>query len=68
MDSEDEMIDQIGRFLEFSKKHPELKFLVTEIGCGIAGFEPAQVAPYFREHGENVVLPDSFKTVIEQLQ
>ena len=25
-------------FIEFAKKHSELDFLVTEIGCGIAGF------------------------------
>ena len=31
----------------FAREHPELRFLVTEIGCGIAGYTPAQVAPLF---------------------
>jgi hypothetical protein len=41
-----------------------LKFLVTEIGCGIAGFTPDDIAPLFQpaidENIENVYLPESF--------
>lgn len=37
-------VDYIGgyvdEFIIFARNHPELKFLVTEIGCGIAGFTP----------------------------
>ncbi|MDR1552061.1 MAG: hypothetical protein LBS69_01180 [Prevotellaceae bacterium] len=52
----------VDEFLVFARSHPELKFLVTEIGCGIAGFTPAEIAPLFREaiHIENVYLPESF--------
>lgn len=50
MDSEDEMYAQIDRFLDFAKSHPELTFLVTEIGCGIAGYSPEQIAPHFKNH------------------
>lgn len=60
MDSEDEMFEQIDRFLKFAKDHRELKFLVTEIGCGIAGYSPEQIAPHFKNHPENVLLPDTF--------
>ncbi len=60
MDSEDEMFEQIDRFLKFAKEHPELQFLVTEIGCGIAGYSPAQIAPHFKKHTENVILPEAF--------
>jgi hypothetical protein len=38
----------IDEFLSFAKAHPELKFLVTEIGCGIAGFTVNEIAPLFR--------------------
>ena len=65
MDSEDEMFEQIDRFLMFAKNHPELKFLVTEIGCGIAGYSPEQVAPHFKNHSENVVLPDAFIHILK---
>jgi len=54
----------VDEFLAFAKQHPELKFLVTEIGCGIAGFTPKEIAPLFRaaidENIENVYLPESF--------
>ena len=53
-----------AQFLAFAKLHPELKFLVTEIGCGIAGFTPEDIAPLFRmaidENIENIYLPESF--------
>lgn len=64
MDSEDEMFEQIDRFLIFAQKHPELKFLVTEIGCGIAGYSPDQIAPHFKNHAENVILPESFSNIL----
>ena len=60
MDGMDVMAEQIARFIEFAKEHSELKFLVTEIGCGIAGYTPEEVAPLFKDVPENVVLPESF--------
>ena len=60
MDGFEVMAEQVERFIEFAKKHPELKFLVTEIGCGIAGYTPEEVAPLFKDVPENVVLPNTF--------
>lgn len=60
----EEMKPYIDEFLTFAKEHKELKFLVTELGCGIAGFEPKDVAPFFKavaeENIENVWLPERF--------
>jgi len=39
----------VDEFIEFAKSHPELRFLVTKIGCGIAGFREEQMAPLFAE-------------------
>lgn len=52
----------VDEFLKFASSHPELHFLVTPIGCGIAGFEPQDIAPLFAEalSMENVSLPQSF--------
>lgn len=36
----------VDEFIEFAKSHKELKFLVTRIGCGIAGFRDEQIARY----------------------
>lgn len=47
-------------FRTFAAGHPELTFLVTEIGCGIAGYRVDQVAPLFADAPANVALPESF--------
>ncbi len=49
----------VDQFISFAREHPELTFLVTRIGCGIAGFTDEDIAPLFREaRGEaNIVLP-----------
>ena len=51
---------EIGTFVEFAETRPDLTFLVTEIGCGIAGYTPAEVAPLFTRVPLNVRLPESF--------
>lgn len=49
-------------FLWFAFRHPELRFLVTEIGCGLAGYKPSEIGPLFgKETPDNVILPESFK-------
>lgn len=60
MSGPDTMAREVARFLEFAGEHPELRFLVTKIGCGIAGYTPAQVAPLFSKAPDNVVLPAEF--------
>ena len=37
----------VDEFIRFADCHPEMTFLVTRIGCGIAGFTPEQIAPLF---------------------
>lgn len=61
MDGFEVMAEQVARFIEFAREHPELTFYVTEIGCGIAGYTPEEVAPLFVEVPKNVVLPEAFK-------
>ena len=52
----------VDEFVNFAKSHPELKFLVTKIGCGIAGFTDEEIAPLFKDaiEIENIYLPKSF--------
>lgn len=51
-------------FLEFAKLNHHMTFRVTEIGCRLAGFKPQWIAPFFRNHPKNVLLPKSFKKVL----
>lgn len=57
----------VNDFIAYAKEHPELTFLVTPIGCGIAGFEPEDIAPLFElaSYVENIWLPKSFWEVLE---
>ena len=57
----------VDEFVEYAKVHPELKFLVTRIGCGIAGFRDKDIAPLFAECValENVFLPRNFWMVLK---
>ena len=52
----------VDEFIEFAKDHPDLTFLVTRIGCGIAGFTDEEIAPLFvKAHEvENIVLPPNW--------
>ena len=52
----------VDEFIAFAKVHPELTFLVTRIGCGIAGFTNEEISPLFAEahHVENIVLPEGW--------
>ena len=56
----------VDEFIDFAKSHTELKFLVTRIGCGIAGFTDEEIAPLFKEaiEIENIYLPKSFYYIL----
>ena len=49
----------VDEFIEFAKSRQDLTFLVTRIGCGIAGFTDEEIAPLFEKAHEvaNIVLP-----------
>ena len=52
----------VDEFIDFAKQHPELTFLVTRIGCGIAGFTDDEISPLFAQAHEvdNIVLPEGW--------
>lgn len=66
MEGLDNLRPAVERFIEFAKTHTEQTFLVTPIGCGIAGYKPEDIAPMFAEALPlaNVYLPQSFIKVL----
>ena len=58
--------DAIHRFCVYAKEHPDKKFLVTRIGCGIAGYSAREIATMFKEavELENVALPADFWEIL----
>ena len=44
-------------FIKYANQNPDLAFQVTRIGCGIAGFTDAQIAPLFKGAPINCYMP-----------
>ncbi len=57
----------VDQFINEAKLKPELIFLVTEIGCGLAGLKPKDIAPLFQmvKDMENIYLPERFWSLIK---
>ena len=51
----------VNEFLLYARNHPELEFQVTRIGCGLAGYTDAQIAPMFANAPSNCHLPDGWR-------
>lgn len=52
----------VDQFLGYAerKHYYGVRFLVTTIGCGLAGYQPRDIARMFAGAPENVVLPPEF--------
>jgi hypothetical protein len=53
-------------FRGYAVDHPELKFWVTAIGCGLAGYRFSDIAPLFAEFPENCDFPLDWKEYLEK--
>ena len=58
----------IDLFLHYVPHYPTKTFLVTQIGCGLAGYTPEQIAPLFAKAVDldNVHLPAEFWEVLNR--
>ena len=57
-----EIKNEFGDLIDCCNKHPEKEFLLTKVGCGLAGFSVAEIAPllgYFTIP-PNLILPKEF--------
>lgn len=67
-------LNDIQDFIEdlevFIIAHPDKKFLITKIGCGLAGYIPEQIAPMFKKISKlpNITLPRDFWEILEPLE
>ena len=63
-------IHRIGKyarkFLYHVKENPQNEYLLTEVGCGLAGLQPEDIAPLFEEGKDfpNIVWPERFAEVL----
>ncbi len=53
-------IEKVGSyvrdFIEHARLHPENRYLLSKIGCGLAGFSEAEISPLFSDSPSNVFL------------
>ena len=63
-------LSQIEHYVEdfkvYTRNHPKMKYFVTALGCGIAGYKVSDIAPFFKGISKNVILPESFKPYVER--
>jgi hypothetical protein len=57
----DSIAAHVATFLDVASTHSELTFNVTRIGCGLAGYNDAQIAPMFADAPANCVLPEGWR-------
>lgn len=64
----DEIQTYVDQFIAYAmmEKNFYTTFLVTEIGCGLAGYTPEQIAPMFEDavNVPNIHLPKSFWKIL----
>ena len=54
----------VADFLNYARERPGIRFELTPIGCGLAGYRPDQIAPMFLNAPANVTLPDAFSATL----
>lgn len=61
---------EVEKFIIYASQFVDttVKFLVTEIGCGIAGHTVEEIAPLFKECPENIILPARFIFFNQQMK
>ena len=50
----------VAIFIGFATAFSEVTFTLTAIGCGLAGYKPADIAPMFKDAPPNVIKPPEF--------
>lgn len=65
-----EIESSVHKFIRFTKRQSKSIFLVTEIGCGIAGYKVEQIAPMFANAitCSNIYLPERFWEILTNKQ
>lgn len=54
----------VHKFLNCARENTHLDFYVVEVGCGLAGYVPAQIAPLFKGYSNNVLFNPRFDAIL----
>lgn len=58
----------VDQFISFAKKNSEMHFKVTQIGCGLAGFSPEEIAPLFKDAPSNCAFDEKWKPYLGNMK
>ena len=58
--------EYVFEFVQFARYHPEMEFDVVKIGCGLAGYDEEDIAPMFKNAGDNIILPEGWREIINK--
>lgn len=60
--------EHVNLFLRFAWMQDQYTYLVTKIGCGLAGYKESEIAPLFKSvvinNNTNIILPETFYNFI----
>lgn len=54
----------VGDFIKYAKANPEMRFQVTRIGCGLAGYADEEIAPMFIEAPANCAFDSAWEKIL----
>ncbi len=54
----------VERFLSFAEAHPDMRFFVTAIGTGLAGYKHSDIAPLFKGAPDNCRIPPEWSEFV----
>jgi hypothetical protein len=54
----------VDDFILYAKENPDLRFNITRVGCGLAGYSDEQIGPMFANVPENCLIPDEWTKYI----
>jgi hypothetical protein len=57
----DEIVSHVRDFARFTFARADLKFFVTRVGCGLAGYSNQNIAPMFADCHNNCSFPEPWK-------
>lgn len=56
----------VETFKQYAREHPQERFQVTPIGCGLAGYSAHEIAPFFSDAPSNCDIPDDFACYLKE--
>ena len=56
--------ENVAQFIHYAAQHPEFWFFVTRIGCGLAGYDDEDIAPFFEGHTVNCYLDPAWIEIL----